>query len=1233
MRTILYMTLALGLAAGGFALYLRMQGPVTAMGGGQTTYVSPMDVSRPVDPSNPMGPGSRPSFKKIDRFGRLASKISCRDYDNLPGNRIQVREPIVEFYQYIRVSNDPADPRLRTQRVKMVGASGLVELAQTPKAPGQTGFESGGMGAPKRGTLRDVIIQITPELQAAPLESRVSVTITTPNISFDNETYEITTESYRREDGTLVPADQVPVHADGDYEFRGKGLTLQTNDVDGRLELLEIAHGEYLYIKDRSALGNGMFPGGGPALPETTPASPDTRPANPVAVGYGGRADFIGPLTDAAGEPIRLAAGDKVTAARAAKDARTGKAKKLPQPPYRASFDHDIRVSQGVMNQSEVELAQADELHLEFQPSGRGSTTRPSTTQPSATRPTAVVDVPATAPTPPAAADNAPRPTKPGTTRAAATRPAAEPLIVRWTGKLRVTPIVPGETFTGTAMKPGESVLRLVGTNLPVRLRRENGRVECARADYFSADGSVAMFGSEKFGNVVMRQMPDPAAGDRGSTIVTESMHYNGLSRVATLHGVGHANMALPATRPASGPAAPTQPAVAQTLDARWSRMGQLFMKEGLAGSMTFDRAVFQGDVDVRHPQMALKSQSLDLQFEDRAVPASVATPGKPSPTTRRASESVLKELIATTDVWCDLADPSGRRQTITTDRLLVQTENDAAGRMYPRRVIANGDAHAWDPTQDLRAGNVELTLAPPPPATPTTVRAVRPATDRARAEVETASVELQSMRAWDGVNVRSADGSTAVGQQMDVTMVAGQPIARIIGTPVATVTDAKGSVVSGPVIDFDAARQVAVIPAAGSIRAIQMPDPVRDPKTGQPLPTQPARPGRPIDIAWAGSAELNSAQNQIIVAGPLSLTTRDPDGSVLVAKGNRARIELIDRPPTTQPTSQPTAVAGQGPRPSTGPSAKPSAMPGVAKMNFMENKAVSVVHLEQDAVVNSTLSDATGILRQFEIKSQTIRYEMGAANASPLAMNAGGQGRIIAPDRGTLLYRDHRPPTTAPAKPAAGQPPEQTQPDQARGATAFRWDKSLVVDQSAKQAVMDGNVAIVHQSDEPASLPVRVFGDQATALFDSRPPTTNRTTLPAGSPTGDGDMAVQLRWLTIAGSLVIQRGDATLTADRMDYDPASGWLTAVGSPRNPATWQDATRSGFVDQVQWNTRNWLPRLSGFRGRSGTEPPKPAAAPAPAAPAPAPAGQPAPQPAPQPAAKPKPKPLSTGRGGR
>jgi hypothetical protein len=65
---------------------------------------------------------------------------------------------------------------------------------------------------------------------------------------------------------------------------------------------------------------------------------------------------------------------------------------------------------------------------------------------------------------------------------------------------------------------------------------------------------------------------------------------------------------------------------------AAWTREGRLRFKNGLGGDMTFDRAEFEGDVDVRHPQLALKSQQLALLFEEQVKPTTRAAATAASP-------------------------------------------------------------------------------------------------------------------------------------------------------------------------------------------------------------------------------------------------------------------------------------------------------------------------------------------------------------------------------------------------------------------------------------------------------------------------------------------------------------------------------------------------------------------------------------------------------------------------
>ncbi|MDB5297870.1 MAG: hypothetical protein JWO31_3853, partial [Phycisphaerales bacterium] len=257
-RTILLMLGVLAASAGGFYVYVRTQAPAPRA----TKTVAPpppQPIDRDAGTAGSMGPGDKPWVKVFDSDKKLSYQFRAGGYEPQHNGPINVADVTAEFFQYVKLSRDPADKRTRTQKVQITGKTGTVEIQQGPRATADKGMDRGGSGGPpKRGLLNDVVIRVFPTLAA----TRPTVTVVTPNAAFDNESFEISTKAYTAPDGTVVPADQVPVTATGDYEFKGRGLTLRWNDLDGRLELLEIAHGEYLYIKDPDGLRRGGPLGG-----------------------------------------------------------------------------------------------------------------------------------------------------------------------------------------------------------------------------------------------------------------------------------------------------------------------------------------------------------------------------------------------------------------------------------------------------------------------------------------------------------------------------------------------------------------------------------------------------------------------------------------------------------------------------------------------------------------------------------------------------------------------------------------------------------------------------------------------------------------------------------------------------------------------------------------------------------------------------------------------------------
>jgi lipopolysaccharide assembly outer membrane protein LptD (OstA) len=145
------------------------------------------------------------------------------------------------------------------------------------------------------------------------------------------------------------------------------------------------------------------------------------------------------------------------------------------------------------------------------------------------------------------------------------------------------------------------------------------------------------------------------------------------------------------------------------------------------------------------------------------------------------------------------------------------------------------------------------------------------------------------------------------------------------------------------------------------------------------------------------------------------------------------------------------------------------------------------------------------------------------------------------------------------------------------RGATAFQWSRSLVYQESNNTAVFDGNVEIVHKSDDPKDEPAHFKADQVTAVFERR--ATKPTTRPATTQPAEADPQ-QLKWMTSRGHVSVVRAGSSLSADRIDYDPATQWITAIGTARNPAVFTDPAgkQSGSAELIYWNTKTWQVRM-------------------------------------------------------
>ncbi|HWE93419.1 MAG TPA: hypothetical protein VG269_05540 [Tepidisphaeraceae bacterium] len=1211
MRSLLLVILSCVLLGGGFVVYSWLQpgSPGLMKGNEQPSAVPPKDKGTQTLGTIHHGTGAW--YETRDDEGSLKTRFRADEYVPQNNGIVLAKNPEAEFYTG------------HNQMMRLRGTTGEIVVPDAPDAAKTSGGQPPA-AAPNRGRIHDVTIEMF-GLGPDSKPDKADETLVADNIQFDNETLLITTESFVDASGKTVPPDQVPVKMRTNpdhkrYDFDGRGLRLRWNDKDGRLEMLEIAHGEQLTVYDTGGFSESF--GGAPA----------TRPAAPPAA-------LSGPL------PMMLAAADKSAAANAlppprkpmSRPARAQAAKTRqysPPVPYRATFYESVVVTQG----DEVHVT-ADRMNIDFlskQQPAAGPTTGPATAPannpaaranaprsaapagsqdispalPTPAAPTGVVDASAVAPS--AAPATRPSATQPTTQRSQA------PLVVRWTGKLTMFPSEPGQR---PKLAPGDAAIELTGS--PVVLRRtpagqqDGNDVLCASLVYHTADGSAMLRGSEAFPEVVLGKLIN-GKKDPLSTVTTSMLDYV-TGKSATLTGRGHATVPADSAAPAKG-----------VMDAKWTRSAKLyFAGRGGPDEMAIEHMDLAGDVDVLHPQMALKSQALSLFFERPPIgpatrPAGPQTgpAGDPGdavaidapatrPSTRPAGgkhgpATELRTVLASDTVHCQLTDSAGKKQTIDCDSLELRTAHADDGKLFARQVDANGAVHAYDGEQDLRAGSIALTLRPAKPAAtdgakgPTT----RPADERAAvakaperpttgpatqpADSSLAAGELETMTARENVQVTGKDGAVATGDELIVTTEDGEPHVRLTAAKNARVIDAKKNTVSGPVITAEPRKQLAHVIGTGTMHVLREQEAGKKPE--------------PMDVAWTDRADMDGAANRIDVLGAVQVDMTDSDGALNHATGEHIRIDLKPKPPAaTQPATRPAiANHGQAARPAevqkpgdkpaiaavpatTRPAAQASTRPakagGVAdsmQMDLMKDKEVKSVTLDGKATVTSTLSGKDGsILRRFSLQGPTIIYSLFDA--------AGQPGRtMLVPSAGQMLVQDHRPAPPA-TKPKPGQPPAEKKPDDGQmdtghGDTAFQWSKQLLYSELLHNAVMTGDVLIVHQNLEGKEDPVRMNADTVTAWFAPAPQTKPAVAVapaPAAQPA-----ALQLKKLTAEGHVLVSRGGSQLSASRIDFDPVTHWMAASGSKDRPAVFQDPgtgkTLSG--KQLWWNTQTWDVKL-------------------------------------------------------
>jgi hypothetical protein len=136
-----------------------------------------------------------------------------------------------------------------------------------------------------------------------------------------------------------------------------------------------------------------------------------------------------------------------------------------------------------------------------------------------------------------------------------------------------------------------------------------------------------------------------------------------------------------------------------------------------------------------------------------------------------------------------------------------------------------------------------------------------------------------------------------------------------------------------------------------------------------------------------------------------------------------------------------------------------------------------------------------------------------------------------------------------------------------------------MIYNEDARQSVMNGDVMVVHVSDDAKDLPVQLNADQMTANFQ---PAAGKK--PAATQPDEGSPPVELKNVQADGHVMVNRRPMQITSQRLFFEPANHWMTFDGNERNPVTVTSERGTETGDEVRWNTQTWDFAIKTGQGR-------------------------------------------------
>ena len=254
----------------------------------------------------------------------------------------------------------------------------------------------------------------------------------------------------------------------------------------------------------------------------------------------------------------------------------------------------------------------------------------------------------------------------------------------------------------------------------------------------------------------------------------------------------------------------------------------------------------------------------------------------------------------------------------------------------------------------------------------------------------------------------------------------------------------------------------------------------------------------------------------------------------------------MAQKTPATQPV-------GSAKKPSTKPS----------DFDTIGDREIKSVILDGSATVTSTITDPQGaLLQQRHIDAERMEFYQDNPKAK----------RLVIPVPGRMLTIDNRP-TTQPANPTAVVPDD---PMSMRGALAFRWNQSLVYDESKQQVVMLGGVQVARQ-DQGTDQKTTLTGDTLIADVEPAPQPTSKPAGKASNAAANPESKMNVKKFHVEGNVEVLTGAMHVRAETMDYDPQTHVMIARGAGRkrveklNERNQPEASFDEFVFDTVKNT--------------------------------------------------------------